>query len=335
VQPGYSPTDMSVRDEQSPNHSLWHRWVNAPQKVGLRRALFQVHLWIGLALGLYVVMISVTGSAVVFRRELNLWLVPRTVVATPGVTFTPDELQAIARRIFVPEQVKTVTAPRRPDRSVRVSLEHDGRVVERLFDPYAEKDLGLEFPPLLRAEEWLVDLHDDLLSGLTGRFVNGLAGILITVLGITGAVIWWPGRHRWRESLVVNAPLNSRKFLWQLHSCIGIWVFALVLVWSITAIYFAFPEPVEAVFDYFDPDPTNSLRPGEPVLLALIQLHFGRFGGLWVRWLWVFLGLLPAVLFVTGFALWWTRVARRWLAAAARRGEANATQASAVAESGE
>jgi uncharacterized iron-regulated membrane protein len=330
---------MSVRDEQSSGGSLWRRWVNAPQKVGLRRVLFQVHLWIGLLLGVYVVMISVTGSAVVFRRELNLWLVPRTVVATPGVKFTPGELQAIARRIYVPEEVKTVTAPRRPDRSVHVSLERDGHVTERLFDPYTEKDLGLDFPPLLAAEEWLVELHDNLLSGLTGRFINGLAGILTTVLALTGAVIWWPGRHRWRESLWVSAPVKSRKFLWQLHSCVGIWVFALVLVWSITAVYFAFPEPVEAVFDLFDPDPTNSLRPGEPVLLALIQLHFGRFGGLWVRWLWVFLGLLPVVLFVSGFALWWTRVVRRWFASAARHREA-ATQASreqarAVADGGE
>ena len=37
----------------------------------------------------------------------------------------------------------------------------------------------------------------------------------------------------------------------------------------------------------------------------------GRFGGLGIRILWAVLGLLPAVLFVTGFVLWWTRVVRR------------------------
>ena len=244
---------MSTRDGQSPSGSTWHRWVNAPQKVGLRRALFQIHLWIGIALGIYIVMISITGSAVVFRRELNLWLVPRTVTATAGVSFTRDQLEAAARRTYPQQEVKTVTEPRRADRPVRVTLERNGQVTERLFDPYAGKDLGLEFPPLLRAEEWLVELHDDLLSGLTGRFVNGLAGILTTVLAISGAVIWWPGRHRWRESLVVNAPLKSRKFLWQLHSSVGLWAFALLFVWSITAVYFAFPEPVEAAFDVAEP----------------------------------------------------------------------------------
>ena len=126
-----------------------------------------------------------------------------------------------------------------------------------------------------------------------------------------------------------------RKFLWQLHSSVGFWAFALVIVWSLTAVYFAFPEPVEATIEYFDSDPTDSVRPGEPVLLALIQMHFGRFGGLWVRYLWVLLGLLPAVLFVTGFALWWTRVVRRWLANAARRRVMTLTRASTAAGNSE
>ena len=45
--------------------------------------------------------------------------------------------------------------------------------MERLFDPYAVRDLGETFPPtLLRAVEWLVDLHDNLLAGQTGRHAS-------------------------------------------------------------------------------------------------------------------------------------------------------------------
>ena len=43
-------------------------------------------------------------------------------------------------------------------------------------------------------------------------------------------------------------------------------------------------------------------------MLLLIDWHFGRFGGLGVRILWVILGLLPAMLFCTGFAVWWKRI---------------------------
>jgi hypothetical protein len=54
VRPRNSPIDMTSDNGQSSHGSLWHRWLNAPQKVGLRRVLFQVHLWIGLALSVYV-----------------------------------------------------------------------------------------------------------------------------------------------------------------------------------------------------------------------------------------------------------------------------------------
>src|ERR1700722_12617953 len=37
----------------------------------VRRALFQIHLWTGLAGGLYILAICLSGSAIVFRLEMN------------------------------------------------------------------------------------------------------------------------------------------------------------------------------------------------------------------------------------------------------------------------
>ena len=45
-------------------------YINRPQRVWCRRALFQVHLWVGIVLGLYVIVIGLTGSILVFRDEL-------------------------------------------------------------------------------------------------------------------------------------------------------------------------------------------------------------------------------------------------------------------------
>ncbi len=56
---------------------VWTQWVRQPQTLWIRRALFQVHLWMGLAIGLYIVLLSVTGSALVYRVELD------RVFATP------------------------------------------------------------------------------------------------------------------------------------------------------------------------------------------------------------------------------------------------------------
>ena len=286
----------------------------------LRRALFKIHMWIALTLGVYIVVISVSGSIAVFRREANLWLVPRTV-AMEGERLRGDALDAAVRRVYADYEVVGISdrpgRSGRPDRPVDVAVVKNGVRSGRVFDPYAVKDMGDSYPPVLRAMEWTVDLHDNLLAGTTGRRINGLAGGLIALLVLSGAVIWWQGKSGWWRGTIVMRPSPRRRLLWQLHSAIGFWSCALLFIWAFTAVYFAFPTPIEVLIDRFDPDLDDFHRPGEAFLLDLIALHFGRFGGIEIRVLWGILGLAPAALFVTGFLVWWRRVVRpRMLAAA-------------------
>ncbi|HEX7081217.1 MAG TPA: PepSY domain-containing protein [Gammaproteobacteria bacterium] len=289
-------------------------WVDRPQSSRLRRALFQVHLWTGIVLGVYVVVISVSGSVAVFRREVNFALIPRTVETVGETRLDRSALEAALAPRYPGYRLVRISEPRRPERPVQVALERDGIEISRLVDPYTGRDLGSPFPAGVRVMEWIVRLHDDLLAGETGRKLNGAAGVLCTALVLTGAVIWWPGRRRWRYALTMRRGRGAPRLSWQLHSVLGFWCFALLLGWAVTGVYFAFPQPFEAVMDGLDSDPSDLSRPGEGLLLALIKLHFGRFGGLGIRFTWALLGLVPAVLFVTGFTMWWRRVVRRrWL----------------------
>ena len=43
------------------------QWMRAPQKLWLRRAIFQIHLWSGIGLGVYMFVICLTGSVLVYR----------------------------------------------------------------------------------------------------------------------------------------------------------------------------------------------------------------------------------------------------------------------------
>jgi uncharacterized iron-regulated membrane protein len=271
-------------------------------------------MWIALVLGVYIVVLSVSGSIAVFRREANLWFVPREVPSTAGLRLTGEALRAAAQQAYPDSQIVAVRESKRPERPASVLLDRNGQRSDRLFDPYALKDLGDSYPPTLRAMEWLVDLHDNLLAGPDGRTLNGVGGLLVTFLIVTGLIIWWPGARRVWRNMTIGKPEASRRFAWQLHNALGVWSFVMLLIWALTAVYFGFPEWWENAVDYFDADKTDANRPGEAALLFLIKLHFGRFGPVWVRFLWAALGLLPVVLFVTGFVLWWTRVIRKRIA---------------------
>lgn len=58
-----------MEDKLSP----WQQWVHQPQRLWLYNVLFQTHFWIGAVAGMYVALMSVTGSLVVYRNELERW----------------------------------------------------------------------------------------------------------------------------------------------------------------------------------------------------------------------------------------------------------------------
>ena len=313
--------------------SGWQRWVRSPQLLGWRRFLVQVHLWTGLILGIYLVVLSVSGSVSVLRPDVHRWFVPRTV-QVEGTRLTGDALQEAVRRTYPLYEVTSVFERRRPDVPVMVTLQRGDETVERLFDPYAARDLGLTYPPITEAMEWVVDLHDNLLTGTTGRAVNGIGALLFLLLALTGIVVWWPGVGRLGHNLIPGKPAKSARFARRLHNSLGIWLFALILLWAVTAVYLCFPDPFEWTIDYLDKDLSDQQRPGDWLVRLLVNLHFGRAWGMTVKWAWVVLGLVPAVLFVTGAITWWVRVVRRRTAAAAAGDRAGEPAIAALAEEG-
>ncbi len=307
--PESSGPDQDGPKTTQPRTSTWLSWVHRPQALGFRRALLQVHLWIAITIGAYIVVVSVSGSAVVFRREVGMWLVPRTVPEAVGIPLAGEGLAEAVERVYADYEILSVVEPqRRPDEPVYVRLLRDGEESSRQFDQFRGVDMGDTYPPPMQVMEWFVDLHDNLLAGQTGRTINGIGGALVLVLVLTGAVLWWPGKGRWLGSVMVRPAKKSKPLTWQLHSALGFWAFSMLFVWALTAVYFAFPAPFEWVMDTLDSDPTDFERPGERALLLLIDLHFGRFGGLGVRTFWVLIGLIPAAMFITGFIVWRRRV---------------------------
>jgi uncharacterized iron-regulated membrane protein len=290
--------------------SGWQRFVRAPQLLGWRRFLVQLHLWIGLLLGIYMVVLSVSGSLSVIRPDINRWSVPRSV-HVEGTRVTGDALKEAVRAAYPQWEVTQVIERRRPESPVMITVIADGKEVDRLFDPYALRDIGLPYPPIVEAIEWVVDLHDNLLAGQKGRAVSGVGALLFLALVITGGIVWWPGAGRVSHNLLPGKPAKSSRFARRLHNALGFWTFLLLLLWAVTAVYLCYPDPFEWTIDYFDADLNDDRRPADWLVRLLVNLHFGRNWGMTVKWLWMVLGLVPAALFVTGFVTWYARVVRR------------------------
>ena len=301
--------------------TFWQRLVRRPRTVFLRKACFQIHLWLGLALGLYVVLLSVTGSAIVFRREMDRAFRP----VAPAIDRTARvrsewELSADARRAYPGFTVESVGIVQRGSAFRRISLQRDGETIDRVFNVYTGEDLGDPFPMASRALLWVTTLHDDLLMTRNerGRFWNGVGSILTTVLCLTGAVVWWPGILNWRRGLWVKRRSRWPRFNFDLHSALGFWFFALIAIWAVSGIYLSFPAQFMTVVDWFA-GPQDHERPVDVALNWLARLHFGRWRSHTLKAVWVVAGLVPPAMFVTGAVMWWNRVGRKWRAARVSR----------------
>jgi uncharacterized iron-regulated membrane protein len=291
-----------------------------PQRVWIRRAMFQIHLWTGISIGLYIVVVCATGSVLVFRRELMRAYSNRPQVSAHAADATPlteDELRVAAARLYPEFTVDKVWRGRRGNIPVDIWMErgpgNNREKKQHLFDPYNGADLGETRPRGVRDNDWIVSLHDDLLGGMNGRLVNGVGAILLTLVCLTGAIIWWQGSSKWWRGFTVQWRLGWQRINWDLHSAIGFWAFIAVMLWAISGIYLVFPHPFMVVVDFFEPlDPVSLLpRPGDTALEWLAKLHFGRFAGVKTRWTWALLGVIPPVLFITGAVMWWNRVLSR------------------------
>ena len=304
---------------------MWQRWVRHPQSIWLRRAIFQVHLWSGIAIGLYVLMISVTGSVLVYRNELYRAATPEPIISTSSAPrLTDDQLAEAVTRLYPGYRVVNLSRARNLDQAVAVSLRRGDEILGRLFDPRSGSDLGKSTPTGIWLVSCLLDLHDDLLAGETGRTVNGVGALALLALASTGLVIWWPGIKTWRRSLTLHRGAGWKSMTWHLHSMIGFWTFAFTLVFALSGAYLGFPEWFQDLADRLEPlTPANAgTRIVDDVIYWLAYLHFGRINGIGIpcrgpglcdqttKAIWALFGLAPAVMFVTGAIMWWNRVVR-------------------------
>jgi uncharacterized iron-regulated membrane protein len=251
-----SSVACAPRDIIEHTMTFWNRALRRPHGLWLRKALFQIHLWTGIALGLYVVLISVSGSAIVFRNELykGLWPGPK-IVPISGPRLSRDDLKKAVHQAWPHYSITYIWDSKRKDEATEVWIERDGvskaKTVGRLVDPFTGRDLGPSRPWSIGALAWMSDLHINLLTGNAGRKVNGVLAILVVLLSLTGLTVWWPGTGRLRRSLTIDFRANWKRLNWDLHSVVGFWMFAFVFIWGVTGVFLVFPTPFQVVVNHF------------------------------------------------------------------------------------
>lgn len=224
----------------------------------MRSVFFQLHKWIGIALAIWVVLIGVSGAALIFRPELQKLTFPQffSVARDGSANASADTLLNTLRARYPRGQLSGLDWPTyRRDTVLAYVL--DGPKFKTVFlHPQTALLIG-EMPE----HSWITALqnfHFDLLGRSTGRLVNGIAALFLTGTLCAGLFLWWPTaregkRNRWKQRLTVDFSRSWKRINWQAHNAAGFWLFALLLLWSVTGIEFAFPTQFKATVNAVSP----------------------------------------------------------------------------------
>jgi uncharacterized iron-regulated membrane protein len=369
-------------------------YFQQPYTLPWRRVLFQVHLWIGVIIGLYIIAVCASGCVLVFEQDLLNDRPPLAEAAVPG---PPDwgRLSQAAMSANPGSTLAYIDMRSANRRVVPVGLKKDDETLVVYTDSHTGRILTQE---VLGRKHWLVEsalaLHTELALGASGAIADGVGGALLFLMALIGMVLWWPGVRTWKRALKINWRVPWARLNFDVHRAFGFWCFVLVAMWGITGAYFIFPDsvhelisrfsdigalkqlpsewkqgdPVLPVGDfirraraiyphdelayafmdvdrphgevqiYMSPNPsvpmelledevvfnpasgavlmnTSSARwtAGERFSLGVYAVHFGDFGGLLVQILWALLGLVPVVLVITAYTMWWYRsLKKKW-----------------------
>jgi len=286
-----------------PKTSFWQRWMRRPQSTWLRKAMFQVHLWTGILIGIYVVVVCVSGSAVVFRNDVydqfEAWM---KVGPTPMQAAIMRSGYGALRwfsdlhgRLLLGVDGMWYNAI---GGFITAVLCVTGLVVWWPGRANWKRALGVQ-----KGVGWKrlnFDLHSS---------IGFWTFLILFVWGMTGGYFVFPEPFR----AVINtfAPINPPP---------------LPRPQTPAPAAAAPVNPLPGAQQASAAAPQNApiiirrqrrpLTTGGKILRGFSSAHYGNFGGWPVKALYVILGFAPALLFGTALIMWWNRVlapiARRW-----------------------
>lgn len=216
----------------------------------MRKFWRNIHLWLGLTAGTLLVLIGLTGSALVFYRYLEEQIYPDMLLveASDSQTIGLAEALRLAERLYPDGTVLGVMPPRH-ERATYIAYryyergEGDYSFTFLSIHPYSGAFLGeREFGKSVMT--FIYKLHYTLTMGTTGAFIVGFIGIFLLVSLFTGLYLWWPKAGKWRQALwfKTNASTHRRNF--DIHRVFGFYPAVILIAVAFSGVYMIFPDQV-------------------------------------------------------------------------------------------
>lgn len=241
--------------------------------MSFKKAIRKIHLWLGLASGLLVVFLGITGCILAFQREMeNATQAYRFVEGQRETKLAPSVLKAVADSQLPGRHAHSVSYEKgKASKVVYFSLEpayyytvflnpYNGQVLE-------VKDMESDFFHIVTMGHYYLWLPPEI-----GQPLVASGTLVFVVLLFTGIILWWPrNKASSRQRFTVKWNGSWKRTNYDLHSVLGFylsWVLIFVAItglvmgfqWFSRSVYWTASGGEEMVDFYEPPSDTTNIK---------------------------------------------------------------------------
>ncbi|MCC7052736.1 MAG: PepSY domain-containing protein [Gemmatimonadaceae bacterium] len=237
----------------------------------LRTILFWTHLVAGVLAGILIVVMSVTGVALTYERQMTHWADMRSLdpVDAGATTFLgTDSLVVLATTAHGGTAPGSITRTADPTAPVLAAFGRDGVLY---LDPASGRVLGAGstaardfFGAMEEWHRWLAGKGE---NRTLFKSANDAANLLFLLIVLTGMVLWLPKTITWvrvRAVLWFRSGLRgkARDFNW--HNVLGIWSALPLIAIVASGAVISYPWASDLVYKAVGETPPPRGGPGGP-----------------------------------------------------------------------
>jgi uncharacterized iron-regulated membrane protein len=239
-----------------------------------RKVLFWLHLIFGAIAGIVVLIMSITGIALTYQKQVTLWADKNAYQIQRAAGAAPLPVEKLVDKFFdvrpgiVPTSLSVSSDPTMPA-SITTAPNNP-----TFINPYTGEILGSGSQSVRAFFKVMTDWHRWLaLSGENrkmGKSVTGACNVVFLFLAISGLYLWWPrkwtpGAFRTIAWFRIGLSSKGRDSNW--HYIFGFWCLVPLMLIIISAVVISYPWASKLVFKMAGSQlspPTGPPGPGGP-----------------------------------------------------------------------
>lgn len=248
----------------------------------IKKIFGKLHLWLGLASGIVVFIVCITGAIWAFSPEIeNALQSYRHVQAREQSFLSVTKLKGIAEKYMPGKKAKSIDFEGK-DKSAAVYFYGEGYYNTVFLNPYDGaflkfKDNETDFFGIV------ISGHYSLWLGEVGEAIVKWATVIFLIMLISGIVLWWPKNKAARKQrFKVKLGTSPKRLNYDLHNVLGFYAAWVLVFAAITGIVWTFDWAADAEYwlasngkempEY--PNPVSKRQPANTIVLNGIDSVF-------------------------------------------------------------